>query len=294
VDDGMAEGNPKDAPTPRRFTEGWKIGTPDLVLKFPRPIKVKAEGVMPYKYAITRTQLTEDKWVQGIEVRPGNRAVVHHILVFVLAKGRALRDLEESGSGLESYFGIMVPGEEPTVYREGEGKLLPAGSSIAFQIHYTPNGEATEDQSMVGFRFAKKPVQRPVLTKGIYNLEIEIPAGAANHRETASFEFEEDAELRSLLPHLHVRGKSFRFEAVYPDDRREILLDVPKYDFNWQFQYRPREAKRMPKGTRIEITGVYDNSAGNPANPDPTKVVRFGEQTDEEMLIGYIDYVRVK
>ena len=147
---------------------------------------------------------------------------------------------------------------------------------------------------MVGFRFAKKPVQRPVLTKGIYNLEIEIPAGAANHRETASFEFEEDAELRSLLPHLHVRGKSFRFEAVYPDDRREILLDVPKYDFNWQFQYRPREAKRMPKGTRIEITGVYDNSAGNPANPDPTKVVRFGEQTDEEMLIGYIDYVRVK
>jgi hypothetical protein len=290
VDGECPEGDRKDSPAPRTFTDGWKIGKPDLVIQMPRPAKVKAEGTMPYKYVFVRTGLTEDKWVQAIEVRPGNRQVVHHILVFVQSKENS--DLAEFAGGLEGYFGIMVPGEDPTVFPEGCAKKLPAGSRIVFQIHYTPIGEAQEDRSSVGLVFAKEKPKREMITKGIHNENLKIPPGAANHVETASWTAEEDIEIHSYLPHLHLRGKSFRYEAIYPDKRTEVLLDVPKYDFNWQTQYRPREPKFLPKGTRIRLTASYDNSKENPANPDPTKWVYFGEQTNEEMLIGYVDYAR--
>lgn len=286
VEGGGEEGNPKDAPAPREFAKGWRIGTPDLVVTMPRPVKVEAEGTMPYKYVFVSTKLKEDRWVEAIEVRPGARKVVHHVLIF-LQEG-----VEETKGGLESYFGIMVPGEEPTVFPEGYGKKLKAGSRFIFQIHYTPIGEAMEDQSSVGVRFAKKPVEREVITQGIYDENLKIPANVAAHKETATFTFDSDAEIFSLLPHMHLRGKAFRYEAVYPDQKREILLDVPKYDFNWQMQYRFRTPKSVPKGTKIVVTGVFDNSKENPANPDPNKVVRFGQQTDEEMLIGYVDFVR--
>lgn len=286
AEEGGAEGDPKDAPRPKDFTKGWRIGTPDLVVQMPRPVKVDAEGTMPYKYVFVSTKLKEDRWVEAIEVRAGARQVVHHILIF-LQEG-----VEETRGGLESYFGIMVPGEEPTVFPEGYGKKLKAGSRFIFQVHYTPIGEAMEDQSSVGIRFAKKPVEREVITQGIYNENIEIPPNAADHTETASFTFDSDAEIHSLLPHMHLRGKAFRYELVTPDQKREILLDVPKYDFNWQMQYRFREPKLVTKGSKIIATAVFDNSKGNPANPDPTKTVRFGQQTEEEMLIGYMDYVR--
>jgi hypothetical protein len=184
----------------------------------------------------------------------------------------------------------MVPGESPTVFPEGTGKKIPAGGWLIFQIHYTTIGEAMEDQTGIGIIWAKKPAAKEVVTRGIVNKRIAIPPGAANHKEEATFTFDRDARILGLLPHMHVRGKAFRYTAIHPDGREEVLLDVPHYDFNWQTCYRPQEL-RVKAGTKIRATAHFDNSKGNPANPDPGKEVRFGQQTWEEMLIGYVDFI---
>lgn len=294
ADAGAPEGDPKEAPPAKTWPESWVIGTPDAVYRLPRPEKVPAEGTIPYRYITVRTGLKEDRWVQAMEVRPSARGVVHHILVFVQYPFNRLREQPPIDGGLfNGYFAIMVPGERPTVYPEGMGKLLPAGASLIFQIHYTANGEAAEDQTAIGIIFAKEPAKEVVVTRGIINRRIRIPPGSANHREEASFEFKHDAKILSFLPHMHVRGKSFRYVAIHPDGKEEILLDIPKYDFNWQTCYRYREPKLVKAGTKIRCIAHFDNSKGNPANPDPTVEVRFGQQTWEEMLNGYMDFVKV-
>ena len=293
VDAGAPEGDPKDAPAARVFPEGWLIGTPDAVFKIPRPQKIPAEGAVPYRHAIARTTLKEDTWVQAIEVRPSAREVVHHVLVFVQFPLQRLKEQPQFDGGLlHGYFGIMVPGESPMVFPEGMGKKVPAGANMVFQIHYTTNGKEAEDQTSIGLLFAKKPVKQEVITRGIVNPAIRIPPGAADHEETAAFTFDSDARILSFLPHMHVRGKAFKYVAVHPDGKEEVLLDVPKYDFNWQTCYRMKEPKAVKKGTRIKAYARFDNSRGNPANPDPSKEVRFGQQTWEEMLIGYMDFVK--
>jgi len=293
VDSGAAQGESKDAPPARKFPEGWQIGTPDAVFKLPRPEKVPAEGMIPYRYIRVTTGLKEDKWVQAVEVRPSARAVVHHVLVFVQYPLNRLKEQPPIDGGLfNGYFAIMVPGESPMMYPEGTGKLVPAGASLVFQIHYTATGEAAEDQTAIGLVWAKGPVKQEVVTRGIVNQLIRIPAGASNHREEANFTFSSDARILSFLPHMHVRGKSFRYTLVGPDGKEEILLDVPRYDFNWQTCYRAKEPRAVKAGTKIRAVAHFDNSKGNPANPDPTKDVRFGQQTWEEMLIGYIDFVK--
>jgi hypothetical protein len=240
------------------------------------------------------TGLKEDRWIQAMEVRAGAREVVHHILVFVQYPPQRAREQTPHDGGLhQGYFATLVPGDRPNVFPEGMGKLLPAGSTLVFQIHYTATGKAVEDQSQIGIVWAKKPVKQEVLTRGIVNLGIRIPAGASSHREEAWFSFDTDARLVGFLPHLHLRGKAFRYVALAPDGKEQVLLDVPGYDFNWQPCYRPKEPIVVRKGTRIRATAVYDNSKANPANPDPTREVRFGEQTWDEMLIGYIDFVRL-
>lgn len=292
VDGGTPEGNAKDAPAPRTFAEGWGIGAPDVVYKFPKPEKVPAEGTIPYRYVRVPTNLKEDRWVAAMEVRPSARKVVHHVLVFVQYPLHRLKEQPAVDGGLEQgYFGIMVPGESPTVFPEGTGKKIPAGGWLVFQVHYTAVGEAAEDQTSIGIVWAKKPAAKEVITKGIVNKKIAIPPGAANHKEEAIFSFDHDARLLGLLPHMHVRGKAFRYTAIHPDGREEVLLDIPRYDFNWQTCYQPKDL-RVKAGTKIRATAWFDNSTGNPANPDPTKEVRFGQQTWEEMLIGYLDFVR--
>ncbi len=294
VDAGAPQGSAKDAPAPRRFAEGWLIGTPDAVYKMPRAQKIPAEGTVPYKYFFVRTDLKEDTWVQAIEVRPGARQQVHHILVFLQYPLNRLKEQPPLDGGLfHGYFGIMVPGESPMIFPEGMGKKVPAGATLVFQIHYTTNGEAAEDVTQVGLVFAKKPVTREVVTRGIVNAMIRIPAGAPDHREEASFTFENDSKILSLLPHMHIRGKAFKYTAIHPDGKEEVLLDVPVYDFNWQTCYRLKEPKLVKKGTKIQAVAHFDNSKGNPGNPDPTKEVRFGQQSWEEMLIGYMDFVKV-
>lgn len=293
VDAGAPEGDPKDAPAPRKFLDGWQIGTPDAVYTIPKKERVPAEGTIPYRNLFVVTGLKEDKWVQAVEIRPTARAVVHHVLAFVVWPLNRLKEMPKI-DGLNGYVGIYVPGESPMVFAEGMGKYVPAGSTIAFQIHYTAVGEAMEDQTSIGFIWAKGKPKQEVVTHSVTNTGIRIPAGAADHPQEAAYTFSTDAQILSFLPHMHVRGKAFKYVAVGPDGKEEVLLDVPRYDFNWQTCYRLKEPKLVKKGTTIRAYARFDNSKDNPFNPDPTKDVRWGQQTWEEMLVGYLDYVKAE
>lgn len=289
-------GDPKDAPLPRAFPKGWQIGEPDLVLQLPQPVKIKSEGVMPYQNIFVETGLTEDKWVQAIEIQPTDREVVHHVLVFVEASGekrglgQRVPSATNSGAENHGYFGIYVPGNSTVVYPGGFARLLPKEARLRFQMHYTPKGHATKDQTRVGFVFAKSEPEHIVQVAGISNPRLVIPPHAANHPQTASIPVPVQVKLLAFAPHMHVRGKAFRYDVILPDGSRRTLLDVPRYDFNWQLPYRYAEPVEIPAGSRIEVTGWFDNSATNPANPDPNKTVRWGPQTFDEMLLGYVEF----
>jgi hypothetical protein len=284
------EGDPKDAVLPVSYPSGWTIGQPDLIAKFPSPIPIKATGTMPYQNVVVETALNEDRWVQAIEVRPGSPEVVHHILVFV----RPPRDEEghrkNSPSDEINYWGIYVPGNSKQVYAEGFARKLPKGSRIRFQMHYTPSGKATEDLTQVGFVFANKAPEYEVKTASLVNAWFEIPPGASQFQDSAKFKLSSDVTVMGYLPHMHLRGKACSFEAISPDGKREMLLDIPRYDFNWQLLYRYSEPRTFTKGTVLKFNAIFDNSQDNPANPDPKATVRWGEQTNDEMIVGYLEY----
>ena len=289
IEEGIPEGSPDDAPLPKTYPTEWEVGEPDLVLQLPEPFAIKANGTMPYQHARVETALTEDRWIQAVEIRPTDPSVVHHVLVFIQTG-----DADEGGRGIDEeagFFAAYVPGNTFQVYPEGFAKKLPAGSRLVFQLHYTPNGTATTDQTRLGIVFSDKPPQRVIRNTGISNHRIAIPPQESDHRETASQNVPADVRLLAFMPHMHLRGKAFRYEVVLPDGRREILLDVPRYDFNWQLEYRLSEPLEIPRGSRIELAGWYDNSDQNPANPDPNATVRWGPQTEDEMMLGYVEYV---
>ncbi|MBI2825742.1 MAG: redoxin domain-containing protein [Planctomycetia bacterium] len=284
VDNGCPEGEAGDLPTPPHFAEGWQIPQPDLVLYIEdEPVKVAAQGVLPYRYFLVDPFFKEDKWVKAIECRPGNRAVVHHIIAgFIKPKQQPRLGL--GGGTLVGY----APGMPPSKYPEGAALLVPAGSKVVFQVHYTPNGAEQFDRSCVGMVFADpSEVREKVEGDEAANTRLNIPPGEPNYEAKSHHTFREDARLVSLTPHMHMRGKSFRYEAVYPGGRREVLLDVPRYDFNWQLRYDLAEPKLLPKGTELVCTAHYDNSEANLSNPNPKRRVHWGDQTWDEMLIGY-------
>jgi thiol-disulfide isomerase/thioredoxin len=288
VENGAPEGDPKDGPSPVPLADGWRIAKPDLIVAMPKPFKVLAEGTIPYQFFVVDPGLKEDKWVRASEARPGNRSVVHHLVVFALPPGHrgpvGARDL---GTNFVAGGG---PGTPPMVFGDGQAKLLPAGSKLVFEIHYTPNGLAQTDMSRVGFVFADpKTIRKEVKSEAVLNMRFRIPAGAANYRVEASHKFRQDTVLYSLMPHMHLRGKSFRFEAIYPNQRSEILLDVPRYSFEWQNFYVLSKPKLLPEGTVLRCVGHFDNSDGNLSNPDPKAAVTFGLQTWDEMMVGYFD-----
>jgi hypothetical protein len=214
---------------------------------------------------------------------------VHHIIAFIQEPGQG--DRLGGGRGGFNKLSGFAPGEQPKVFPPGTAKLVKAGSSLIFQVHYTPNGKAGTDRSYVGLYFAKAPVRHKTLTGTAINAGFVIPAGDGNHEVRSSWTAQEDVRLVDLMPHMHVRGKDFIYTAVFPGGRRQVLLNVPKYDFNWQLLYRFGEPVLLPKGTRIECVAHFDNSAANKFNPDATKEVRWGDQTWEEMMIGWFDYV---
>ncbi|MBX7209302.1 MAG: redoxin domain-containing protein [Verrucomicrobiaceae bacterium] len=288
LDSPRAEGDPKDAPVPHQWPSGWSIGQPDYIVQLPRPIHIKAEGTMPYQVVNTQTTLTEDKWVQAYEIMPTDRKVVHHVIVSVHPKGtQHVKDRDEGAGG---YWAAYVPGNSKEIYPDGFARKLPAGSVVSFQIHYTPSGKATQDQLRMGLVFAKSPPRYMVQTTGLPRRALNIPPGDANHVEVETRTIPFDMNVMGFLAHLHLRGKSFKYEVVKPDGSTETLLDIPRYDFNWQLRYTLGQYRTLPRGTILKITAVYDNSAGNPANPDPTATVRWGQQTQDEMMIGYIEH----
>lgn len=309
VDHGCPQGDLADLPAPRVWTDGWQIAEPHQIVRMEKPFTVPAEGVVDYQNIVVDPGWTEDKWIQAAEVRPGNRAVVHHIIATAVPPGATLRsraarrdakdsatsdgapakparadDGELRGIKLTAY----VPGRLANTNRPGVAMFVPAGSKIAFQMHYTPNGKEQDDQSYIGFVFADpKTVKKRLHGGRAGNSSFVIPPRADNHEVVAEVTMSSDKMMLWMSPHMHLRGKSFRYEAHYLDGRSEILLDVPKYDFNWQITYELAEPKPLPKGTRLVCTAHFDNSEDNPANPDPTDTVRFGPQTWHEMMIGW-------
>jgi hypothetical protein len=283
VNNGAKEGDPKDLPPMPEYTPGWRIGKPDQIFSAPEQA-VPADGVVDYQYLSVPTNFKEDRWITSAEIRSSAHAVVHHVIVFVQEPGATSR---LQGKLLVGF----APGEDPAVFRPGFGRKIPAGSSLLFQIHYTPNGTVTKDVTTVGLIYAKTPVEHTVVTRPVLQTAFEIPAGHPNYEVKSSFTFNESAQLYSFMPHMHLRGKDFEYKAVFPDGTSKILLSVPRYDFSWQTYYVLKDPVAVPKGTRIECVAHFDNSTNNKYNPDPTKAVRWGDQTWEEMMIGWTSFV---
>ncbi len=295
IEAGCPEGDVTEAAAEPSWAPGWSIGEPDAVVQLPRMVHVKAEGTIPYKNLEVTTSFDEDKWVTALEVQSSATEQIHHILVFIRYPRNHPRSREQprSRGGLKGYFAAMVPGQADQVLPDGMAKFLPKGAQLRFQLHYTANGTAVEDRPRIGFKFAKEPPRHQMKTGAVSNTMFRIPAGDPNYKVGYSKTFSKPTRILGVLPHMHLRGKAFKYTLIWPDGRREVIVDIPRYDFNWQLLYRFAEPIDVPAGTTLRADGWYDNSAGNPANPDPTRPVRFGEQTWEEMMIGYYDYIEL-
>ena len=321
VNAGAPEGNPKDTPALPKFAEGWQIVKPDRVFEMAADFDVPARGTIDYQYFEVPTNFTEDRWMQAGEVRAGDRAHVHHIIVYVrepqarpresvvnirpiLAPG-AQPSLPSPRATTAGAGGAAVPpatrstdnmlvnwavGEDAPVFVPGMAKRIPAGSTLIFQVHYTTNGTAGRDRSRLGLVFSKEPPVQEVRTAAIANPVFAIPGGAADHQVEAEASFAEDVKVWTMHPHMHLRGKDMTYTAVYPDGREEIVLRVPKFDFGWQTDYWLAQPITLPKGSKLHVRAHFDNSAANKANPDPSATVRWGDQTWEEMMIGFFTY----
>jgi hypothetical protein len=317
ADSGAPEGDPKDAPEPPVFSDGWKIGTPDLVVEIPVAYPVPAQGTVDYIWMAVDPKIAEDKWIERIEVRPGARSVVHHVLAFARRPGSKYRpDLQpgdfkdrpekepdnrgpQSPKGFFAFAGAngtemiadYVPNGDPFIAPEGHARFIAAGSHMLFQMHYTTNGQAVTDRTQVGIVFAKKPPKYRIVNDAVMNPTIRIPPGAPNHQAEGTVTVQHDTRIGGFGPHMHVRGKAMRYELLRPGAEPEILLDVPNYDFNWQIKYQPAHWVDVKKGDRIRVTAWYDNSPNNRNNPDPSKEVFWGDQSWSEMLFAFLDYV---
>ena len=286
VDAGCPEGDPSDLPEPIEYRDGWFLGRePDQVIHMTdKPVSIKADGIEDYRYYEVDPGFTEDKWVSLSECMPGNKAVVHHQIVYIKSP-----QAKKSIGDFELLVGF-APGTRPVRYPKGWARRIPAGSKLVFEMHYTPIGSPQTDRSSVGLVYIDpSEVTHQTWTTNAINTKLTIPAFAEQHTESASRTFKQDVTLLSLYPHMHMRGKSFRYDLKYPNGRTETLLNVPEYDFNWQNSFILEKPIKVPAGAKMLCTAVFDNSEGNLANPDPGKIVRWGEQTWDEMLIGWHD-----
>jgi hypothetical protein len=264
----------------------WMLGKPDLIVEVPA-YEVPATGVISYQYPHAANPLGRDVWIRAIEIIPGNRAVVHHVLAGIDDPGNGER---RAIRGQMGELGGYAPGKNAIPYPTDTGIFLRKEASFRFQMHYTPNGRATTDVTRLGLYFYDKPPRHSMQMEIIYDASLAIPANTKSYSQTLDKLFDRDIMLYSLLPHAHLRGRAAKFTAHYPDGRTEVLLSVPKYDFNWQPLYVLNPPKLMPAGTRVVMEMTWDNSAQNPANPDPNKVVSWGDQTWEEMNVGWFRF----
>lgn len=285
VDSGAPRGNPSDMPAAPEFAEGWRLGEPDFVIDLPE-VNVPASGGDYFPDINFTPDLPDDRWVQAIEFRPSALDVTHHIVIFMGGGGRGM-------GGNFDVLGVWSVGTEPNVYPEGTGRRLSKGQRLMANMHYHPNGTAQTDRTRIGLHFGEGELRHEVRAALAGSFSLQVPPNDANHEETASWYVDRDIEIISLFPHMHLRGKDMRLTAAYPGGREDVLLNVPGYDFNWQLFYYPKEAIRLPAGSRVDILAHYDNSAGNPYNPDPNRSVYFGTSTDDEMLFGIFEYIEV-
>ena len=284
VAQGAPPGDLSRAPRPPQFPQGWTIGTPDRVFEMPEPFAVPAEGTLPIHRIRVATHLKEDLYIRAAQIRPGDRAVVHHICVFVDdPNGAEGTGREKRAGGLHARRPAV---DVPARHRQAD----PRGSTLIFEVHYTTIGRPRFDRSSLGLVLYTEPPRHLAYTRGIPNHFIRIPAGDPDYIAHAGWKTNRPIQLLGFSPHMHYRGKSFTYRARYPDGHREVLLSVPHYDFNWQTTYRLAEPKPLPAGTKIECEAHFDNSTGNLANPDPTRTVTWGEQSWDEMMIGFVDY----
>ncbi len=290
VNDGAKRGKPEDAAPPVVWTEGFTMMNPDMVLSIPEPLPVPAEGVLDYQYVTTETDFGEDVWVQQAEMRPGNASVLHHALVYIIPPGDSPRSFNRLSRALVNW----VPGSMSKTNPPGSATKIPAGSSLLWELHYTPNGTATIDQTSMALKFTEEPPERETRFTIFADFRIKVPAHAAHHVEEHTMRFRSDARIVSLRPHMHLRGKSWTYEVTYPDGRHEVLLNVPNWDFYWQTEYFFADPIEVPKGTVLSARAIFDNSDDNPLNPDPTASVRYGRQSFEEMMNGWVKFDRVR
>lgn len=284
---GAPEGSPANAPLGRRFVDGWSIGQPDTILRTPEEMRVPAEGVVDYVNQYLQTSFDRDRWISGVEIRSSQPKVVHHVLAFIEDPAHPRNFEEGDPDGILAAGG---PGAMGAVYPPGTGKRLPKGARILLVIHYQPNGTAVDNHVEVGLRFTDQPA-REVLNLAAFSVDFSIPPHRAHQVVRAMRKLERAGTIISLLPHMHVRGQSFRYDIRFPDGRVQRLLDVPRYDFNWQSTYVLRKPIHAPAGSEVVATAVYNNSKSNPWNPDPTKTVVSGAQTTDEMMIGYFEFI---
>ena len=329
VDSGARDGNPQDLPRIPVYDESWKIGKPDVVFPIPSDYVVKPGSIDQYVYLRTPTNFTEDRWVTAVELRPGNRRVVHHAHVYVYVPKK--QDETAKVDGLQPFIkrdglnhinpampvvddgctspdggnvpgkvaqennilGSYLPGKGPDLFPRGYARKIPKGAVLEFQVHYNSNGISKEelDRTSVGLVLSKEPPKQPLRRVDVSNYLFKIPAGDSDHRVTACYVFPKDVELMSYTAHMHLRGKDMTFEAIHPDGRRETLLKVPNYDFNWQTEYKLASPVPIERGTKIAITAHFDNSPNNHYNPDPTKIIRWGEPSNEEMMDGWLEFI---
>ncbi len=335
VASGARPGDPADSPAPREFRDAWSLGTPDAIYAMEEEYAVAAEGSDEYIYFRVPLDFEEERFVQAIEVMPGNRAVVHHVLVYVQSKtaGTLLRtDVDRYNRlvGTELFYGdgdtirvrdeapkhdngcavpnggsamsgdvtggqraliaVFVPGGRGDHWPEGTARRIPPGSELLLQVHYNKTGNVERDRTSVGLKFARTPPAKIARARWVQNYYFTIPPGADHHEVTGCHTFEKDVTVYSFSPHMHFRGKDMVMTAIYPNGESKTLLKVPQYDFNWQHTYLLKEPMSIPKGTRILVTAHFDNSKRNPVNPDPSKTVRWGDPTYDEMMIGGMDY----
>jgi len=285
IDGGAPEGDKADMPQMPALAEGWTIGKPDAIFSMTEDYKIPATGTIEYLYIRIPMNLPEDRWYTAVEIKPTARAHVHHVIAYTEPSSDQ-PPRPGSTFGPTNITGVS-PNKPGLVFEPGIAKLLKAHHDIILQMHYTTNGTEAIDRTQVGFVFAKEPPKQVHVTGLAAQLQFLIPAGDPNAEVKAVSVLRQDTILTSLTPHMHVRGKDMTYTAFYPDGTSEVLLSVPKYDFNWQITYELASPKHLPKGTKIEVVAHYDNSPGNKYNPDPTKDVKWGDQTWEEMMIGF-------
>jgi hypothetical protein len=296
VDGGALKGDNRELPPARTWKNDWAHGQPDLVVKVAKPYTIKPSTKDQYVFFVFDYVFPEDTWIKGVDTQPGNVRAVHHAnthvvppMIPVPPEGFYAGDFDPTARGTVMMSG-WAPGVSSVILPEGTAVRIPKGMRLGIQIHYAPSDQERVDQTSIGLYFVDGLVKKHIQVLLGDRKDVEIPPGDPNYSLTAKKTFEQDARILFYHVHMHLRGKSYVMRLRYPDGREEVALEVPRYDFNWQRVYTPVESKVVPKGTQVDFIGSYDNSAGNKFNPDPTKSVRWGEKTTDEMMQGRVFY----